>query len=79
MSFLGLTKISFSSPSGEQFASCKEAAAYLQSYFGLTDANQPMCHRDDNTLQVYRISSQSLRKNWTAVWFRFLFLLFSLH
>lgn len=48
------------SPSGEQFVSCKEAAAYLQSYFGLADTNQPMGQRDDNIQQVNRISSESL-------------------
>lgn len=63
----------FSSPTGEQFLSCKDVAAYLQSYFGPTDANQLMNQREDNIQQVFRISSESVRKICTTAWFRLIF------
>ncbi|XP_057976499.1 uncharacterized protein LOC131163776 isoform X2 [Malania oleifera] len=39
------------SPCGQQYVSCKDVSLYLQSYFGLNEANQSMNHCGDNVLQ----------------------------
>ncbi|KAF2320354.1 hypothetical protein GH714_027253 [Hevea brasiliensis] len=46
-------------PSGQQFVSCKEVAAYLQSFFGPYGARQVMDHAGDNTQRVHRVASES--------------------
>ncbi|THG12892.1 hypothetical protein TEA_004649 [Camellia sinensis var. sinensis] len=47
------------SPSGQQFVSCKEAASYLQSYFGLNDASQPSNQMGGNNQQVFGLASEN--------------------
>ncbi|XP_057976496.1 uncharacterized protein LOC131163774 [Malania oleifera] len=39
------------SPCGQQYVSCKDVSLYLQSYFGLNEANQSMNSHGDNVLQ----------------------------
>lgn len=41
------------SPNGQQFASCKEASSFLQSYFGLNDVSQQLDPTGDDNPQVY--------------------------
>ncbi|XP_058191926.1 uncharacterized protein LOC131308899 isoform X2 [Rhododendron vialii] len=59
------------SPDGQQFASCKEASSFLQSYFGLNDASQQMDLMGDDNLQVYVLASDDragvLHKNLKLV------------
>ncbi|KAI8532283.1 hypothetical protein RHMOL_Rhmol11G0201600 [Rhododendron molle] len=58
-------------PDGQQFASCKEASSFLQSYFGLNDASQQMDLMGDDNLQVYVLASDDragvLHKNLKLV------------
>jgi hypothetical protein len=48
------------SPTGQQFISCKEAASYLQSFFGLRDAQWPSSQKGENIQQDYRLTSENL-------------------
>ncbi|XP_030942875.1 uncharacterized protein LOC115967862 isoform X2 [Quercus lobata] len=48
------------SPTGQHFVSCKEAASYLQSFFGLRDAQWPSSQMVENIQQDYRLTSETL-------------------
>lgn len=47
------------SPSGQHFVTCKEAASYLQSYFGYNDTNQSKDQRTGTIQQSYIEASKS--------------------
>ncbi|XP_050210255.1 uncharacterized protein LOC126660687 [Mercurialis annua] len=47
------------SPSGEQFLSCKEVSAYLQSFFTPFNAQQVTGRASDNIPQVHRVASEN--------------------
>lgn len=48
------------SPTGQQFISCKDAASYLLSFFGRSDALHPSGQKGENVLQDYRLTSENL-------------------
>lgn len=48
------------SPTGQQFVSCKEAATFLKSYFGGTDADQQRDKKTSSTQQAYALSSDMI-------------------
>ncbi|XP_073045633.1 uncharacterized protein [Primulina eburnea] len=48
------------SPTGQQFLSCQEAASFLKSYFGSSDADLP---RDQKTYGIQRACVESTAKN----------------
>ncbi|XP_073037457.1 uncharacterized protein [Primulina eburnea] len=48
------------SPTGQQFFSCQEAASFLKSYFGSSDADRP---RDQKTFSIQQASVKSTAKN----------------
>lgn len=42
--------------------SCQEAASYLQSFFGLRDAQWPSSQMVENIQQDYRLTSETVSK-----------------
>lgn len=48
------------SPTGLQFISCKDAASYLLSFFGLSDAQCPSSQKGEKIQQDYRLGSENL-------------------
>ncbi|PNX90976.1 methyl-CpG binding domain protein, partial [Trifolium pratense] len=49
----------FSSPSGQQFVSCKEVSSYLQSRFGHSDLQLQISHRSESILQEQRVTTEN--------------------
>lgn len=47
-----------SSPTGQQFMSCKEAASFLKSYFGGNDGYQQRDGKTCSIQQAYALSSE---------------------
>ncbi|CAK9174036.1 unnamed protein product [Ilex paraguariensis] len=47
------------SPTGQQFVSCKEVSAFLQSHFGLNDASQPTDLMATSIHQAHKVASHS--------------------
>lgn len=50
----------FSSPSGQQFVSCKEVSSYLQSIFGNCDVQLQISGRSENILQEQRVATENV-------------------
>jgi hypothetical protein len=50
----------FSSPSGQQFVSCREVSSYLQSRVGHSDLQLQISHRSDNILQEQRVTTENV-------------------
>ena len=68
--FLGLICsliLIFSSPSGQQFVSCREVSSYLQSLFGHGDAQLQISHRSENMLQEHRATIENVSHHVAAI------------